>query len=1526
MHFHSAIKPRSIASFVSAFLLALLIAACGGGTGGSDAGNQSDQHPPVADAAIIGLFPDTSTSIKTFSTRANNKLTLTGKNSRAPDVPIMTYRWAQISGEPVTLTAQTGDSSTFTTPNVATETELRFQLTVIDANDKTSVDTLLLKVMPVDDEDRFLANPLAPKTQLKILAALHGGITTGANDQPFSIQAVTIAHWRNRLGTMDQIEIHSQTRDSLFPSQFSPSSEYDPFTEPRNPQLLFDIESVDVDTINQHFDDSERDRRLELRDISSAYLEIRLSVVVNPGVAFELFALNDLNELIPGPSILSATPPTTEANNGALLQTWNSETSALITTDKLLAALGLENTTSANNYYLLLDPTAQFTRLNDWLIYAGFKDENGETSTDTSITHADYFNNYDLGYGRSTWMRKDANGNVFAYVINYPTVEDAIECHKDFSAFVMEYSDNPDVEGVNSKIIKFYAYVPDAVSGDYVRTNSINIDGRGEKMVPGVCTSCHQTNAAPSQFNSVADADLGAVFLPFDLDSFLYANAENPALIEPTFNASTFSTEELTKHSKETQEEAFRQLNLNVLATYTANPFRHSAAIELIHGWYGDLTPDFPVNNNVQKTANQKMDPVEELPENPFDGSYVQPGWTGQENLYRDVFSRNCRTCHVQLANTEIDFDTYDEFINSGNLISHVYEQGLMPLSRVTMDRFWVPFYGEQSGAELLRAHLEALEQTVPEAPGAPIPQFTFNPKIIDVGTQVVLDASGSNFASTYNWSLTAPNGSNTTLSNLSGLLSSFTPDTSSGGYDVTLTVTNDKNEQATLTQTITINDPAPVAECFSANTSSLTNEGLLAVIPVMDFISEFGDGGVTIESVTSGALGVATISQDGLTISYQLNDPFVRGVDTITYRLQDANSSLSASSPNCTSSPTAGFATITIDTTTAGTFAPGSPSALPDAIQNSSAIVLNWSAPTAVTVDGYKIYREDPETGLNIPLNDDMPITDTTFTDTGLTENTTYTYYIMSVIGDFESNPSIAITTTLSLTPTNLIATSISTNQIDLNWTAPPANLENYAIYRDGDSTPLTLVSSDVTSVADFSVTSGSQYTYTVTAIMGFTQSPPSNSVVGSTYPDIPNGLGGSAASDTQISVGWSPVNCNTGASYLVTPSPGAAFPTTSTTALISGLTPDTDYTFNVRAECNGLSSSNSSESSTITTQSIAPTGLTATSLNTNQVRLDWIPSSGTFDSYRIYRNGIPVTIISAAVPSHIDASLDSGTQYTYEVRAVAGAYESPASNSVLGATYPEAPTAPFAAPISDTEIDVNWAPVTCSTVPNYTLVPSADHGPITTNATGGTVGGLNQDTIYTFVVTAECHGLVSAPSPVSSPAKTFSLSPTNVTAIPSYTKVELFWDAAFGPVDEYLIYRDGELYGLVSGSQTSFEDMEVSGGSTFDYWVTALNGNTESPQSNTVTVNTVPDAPFNLSGGVLDPTSIVANWEAPSCDGELEFWLYNPDTALVIITTNTSHTLTGLVPSSFHDFTVLAVCDNLVSPPASTCVGTCP
>src|SRR6202035_5300556 len=56
---------------------------------------------------------------------------------------------------------------------------------------------------------------------------------------------------------------------------------------------------------------------------------------------------------------------------------------------------------------------------------------------------------------------------------------------------------------------------------------SVNLDGRGEKFVPGACIACHGGDYYAGSFPSdgTGQADVGAHFLPYDAGNFAFSSA-----------------------------------------------------------------------------------------------------------------------------------------------------------------------------------------------------------------------------------------------------------------------------------------------------------------------------------------------------------------------------------------------------------------------------------------------------------------------------------------------------------------------------------------------------------------------------------------------------------------------------------------------------------------------------------------------------------------------------------------------------------------------------------------------------------------------------------------------------------------------------------------------------------------------------------------------------------------------------------------------------------------------------------------
>lgn len=269
---------------------------------------------------------------------------------------------------------------------------------------------------------------------------------------------------------------------------------------------------------------------------------------------------------------------------------------------------------------------------------------------------ATYLNRADLNLQRDMHGINNVNGTAY-YVCNYPPADElpvgtdltnATKNKKLVACVAMEYSSTPGVSG-GLPFTKFYVFAP---SGALLQ--SVNLDGRGEKYIPGSCVVCH---GAKHDFSRVAEngstsPDLGAQFLPFDLDNYAYSS--KPGL------------------TRADQEGKLRQLNQMVLTT---NP--NQTTKDAIAGWY----PTSASN---------------------FNSSFVPVGWAANPNLYNNVVKPHCRTCHIAMPKDyngdDLSFPSFDEFRKfnfqhgdrvCGDGAGVARKRYSMPNSKVTFNRFW---------------------------------------------------------------------------------------------------------------------------------------------------------------------------------------------------------------------------------------------------------------------------------------------------------------------------------------------------------------------------------------------------------------------------------------------------------------------------------------------------------------------------------------------------------------------------------------------------------------------------------------------------------------------------------------------------------------------------------------------------------------------------------------------------------------------------------------------------------------------
>src|SRR5207245_1946506 len=171
---------------------------------------------------------------------------------------------------------------------------------------------------------------------------------------------------------------------------------------------------------------------------------------------------------------------------------------------------------------------------------------------------------------------------------------------------------------------------------------------------------------------------------------------------------------------------------------------------------------------------------------------------------------------------------------------------------------------------------------------------------------------------------------------------------------------------------------------------------------------------------------------------------------------------------------------------------------------------------------------------------------TATAYSDTGLTHTTTYTYRVSVINSVGTSSPSstqpASTFAVVSSPPTGLAATTVSSSQINLSWTATSDNggraITGYIIKRstDSGSTWTTVVAntgSSSTAYSDTGLAHTTTYYYRVSAVNGIGTGSPSSRAPGTTLaaaPTPPTGLTATTVSSSQINLSWSPPADNGG------------------------------------------------------------------------------------------------------------------------------------------------------------------------------------------------------------------------------------------------------------------------------------------------------------------------------------------------------------------------------------------------------------
>lgn len=528
----------------------------------------------------------------------------------------------------------------------------------------------------------------------------------------------------------------------------------------------------------------------------------------------------------------------------------------------------------------------------------------------------------------------------------------------------------------------------------------------------------------------------------------------------------------------------------------------------------------------------------------------------------------------------------------------------------------------------------------------------------------------------------------------------------------------------------------------------------------------------------------------------------------------------------------------------------PEAPGRLKAEAISSTEIGLSWQN-NSDNEEGFRIYRNG-----NRITTIDPNMTD--YTDTGLQEDTRYTYRVAAFneSGESSSEPLSSMTPMGKPEgPGELSSEALSPKKIRLRWRDNSDNEDGFRVYRNGEL--VAELNPNTPVYTDSGLSGGTSYNYRVSS---FNQS-------GETFapyeldretpvrvPKPPVQPVAKAISPRRIEITWQDNSDNEdGFRVYRNGAIKATIEANVTSYVDTGLDGGTNYTYRVSAYNDGGESPKTSRISATTPVEVPtpPRSLASESLSPTEIRLSWRDTSENEAGFRVYRNGNQIADLDPNTSKYVDSDLNPDTAYNYRVISYNESGESTFTSSLDVNTPREIPSSPArlrTEAASPSSVRLQWDDES-DNENGFRVYRNGNRiATVEEDTTLYIHDGLKGERRYCYEVVAfnesgesETTNRNCAMTPPSVPD-----APGNLRASPrSPRRIRLTWDDSSNNEDGFRVYRNGVEIATLESNRTSYLDTELSPESSYSYEVSAFNRSGESRLAKSGQVSTLAAEP---------------------------------------------------------------------------------